>query len=272
MARSPPAARLAGVSASFVHDWIELDGAYNVRDLGGLPTGTGVTRAGVLLRADALDDLTDDDDVACLVDQRSLAHVFDLRSQSERDQRGRGRLGATEVAYSELEVIVEADLERRRQERSAAFAAGDDPEEVLAAGYAELLDLGRAAFPAALTRLVAPGGTPALVHCAAGKDRTGVLVALLLDAAGVDRAAIVADYAATQERMAPIIERLAAASAFHAMAEQLPAFVYEARAGTMGRFLARLDERWGGAAEFFTANGADPEAVDEWRALFVAEK
>ena len=270
MARSPRVARLAGVTTSFAHDWIELDGAYNVRDLGGLPAGTGVTRAGVLLRADALDDLTDDD-VACLVDQRSLAHVFDLRSQSERDQRGRGRLGATEVAYSELEVIVEADLERRRQERSAAFAAGDDPEEVLAAGYAELLDLGRAAFPAALTRLVAPGGTPALVHCAAGKDRTGVLVALLLDAAGVDRAAIVADYAATQERMAPIIKRLAAASAFHAMAEQLPAFVYEARAGTMERFLGRLDERWGGAAEFFTANGGDPGAVAEWRALFVAE-
>jgi protein-tyrosine phosphatase len=268
MARPPRTARLAGVTASFVHDWIELDGAYNVRDLGGLPTATGITRSGVLLRADALDALTDDD-VACLVEQRSLAHVFDLRSQSERDQRGRGRLGATEVAYSELEVIVEADLERRRQERSVAFAAGTDPEEVLALGYAELLDLGRTAFPAALTRLVAPGGTPALVHCAAGKDRTGVLVALLLDAAGVERRAIVADYAATQQRMAPIIERLAAASAFHAMAEQVPAFVYEARAGTMERFLALLDDRWGGAASFFTVNGADPAAVDEWRVWFV---
>jgi hypothetical protein len=258
------------VTASFVHDWIELGGAYNVRDLGGLPARTGVTRAGVLLRADALDDLTDDD-VICLVEQRSLAHVFDLRSQSERDQRGRGRLGATAVAYSELEVIVEADLERRRLERSMAFASGDEPEQVLATGYAELLDLGRTAFPVALTRLVAPGGTPALVHCAAGKDRTGVLVALLLDAAGVDRTAIVADYAATQERMAPIIERLAAASAFHAMAEQVPAFVYEARAGTMERFLALLDERWGGAASFFTANGAEPDSVDRWRALFLAE-
>jgi len=133
MARSRRAATLAGVTASFVHGWIELDGAYNVRDLGGLPARTGVTRSGVLLRADALDALTNDD-VACLVEQRSLAHVFDLRSQSERDQRGRGRLGTTEVAYSELEVIVEADLQRRRQERSAAFAAGADPEEVLAAG------------------------------------------------------------------------------------------------------------------------------------------
>ena len=253
---------------SIVHAWIELDGAYNVRDLGGLPARDGVTRPGVLLRSDALDALTDDD-VACLVEQRSLVHVFDLRSRSEREQRGRGPLGATTVTYSELEVIVEADVERRRRERSVALASGTAPDDILALGYAELLDLGRAAFPAALTRLVAPDGTPALVHCAAGKDRTGVLVALLLDAAGVDREAIVADYAATQERMAPIIERLASASAYHAVAEQVPAFVYEARAGTMERFLTLLDDRWGGAASFFTANGVDAEAVDTWRTLFI---
>jgi protein-tyrosine phosphatase len=248
--------------------WIELDGAYNVRDLGGLPARDGVTRSGVLLRADALDALTEAD-VACLVEQRSLAQVFDLRSHAERLQRGRGRLGTTAVIYSELEVIVEADLERRRNERATAFASGAEPEDILALGYAELLDLGRAAFATALTRLVAPGGTPALVHCAAGKDRTGVLVALLLDAAGVERHAIVADYAATQERMAPIIDRLASASAYHAMAEQVPAFVYEARAGTMERFLALLDERWGGAAAFFAANGADAGDVQRWRQLFV---
>jgi protein-tyrosine phosphatase len=256
------------VSTSALPAWIRLDGAHNVRDLGGLPAHDGVTRSGVLLRADALDALTEAD-VVCLVDERSLAHVFDLRSQAERDQRGRGRLGSTAVTYSELEVIVEADLERRRTERAAAFASGAEPEEILALGYGELLDLGRTAFATALTRLVSPGGTPALVHCAAGKDRTGVLVALLLDAAGVERDAIVADYAVTQERMAPIIERLAAASAYHEMAEQVPAFVYEARAGTMERFLALLDERWGGAASFFTANGAAPDAVDRWRELFV---
>jgi len=256
------------VTPSIVPAWIELDGAYNVRDLAGLPARDGVTRPGVLLRSDALDALTDDD-VACLVEQRRLAHVFDLRSRSEREQRGRGPLGATAVIYSELEVIVEADLVRRRQDRSAALASGAAPEDILALGYAELLDLGRVAFPAVLTRLVAPGGTPALVHCAAGKDRTGVLVALLLDAAGVDRHAIVADYAATQERMAPIIERLASASAYHAVAEQVPAFVYEARAATMERFLILLDERWGGAASFFTANGAEPDAVEQWRALFI---
>jgi protein-tyrosine phosphatase len=250
--------------------WIELDGAYNVRDLGGLPARGGVTRSGVLLRADALDALTEAD-VAHLVDELSLAHVFDLRSQAERDQRGRGRLGTTGVVYSELEVISGDDVQRRRDDRFAAFAAGDAPEEILALGYVELLELGRHAFAMALARLLEPGGTPALVHCAAGKDRTGVLVALLLAAAGVESDAIVADYAATQDRMAPIIERLAAAQAYQEMAEQVPAFVFEARAGTMEQFLVLLDERWGGAAEFFVANGAAPDAVEAWRAMFVTE-
>jgi protein-tyrosine phosphatase len=259
------------VSTSAWPVWIELAGAYNVRDLGGLPARDGVTRSGVLLRADALDALTETD-VAHLVEQLGLAHVFDLRSRAERDQRGRGRLGATAVVYSELEVIGDEDVQRRRDDRFAAFAAGGVPEEILALGYVELLELGRHAFATSLTRLVEPGGTPALVHCAAGKDRTGVLVALLLDAAGVERDAIVADYAATQERMAPIVARLASAQAYQEMAEQVPAFVFEARAGTMEHFLVRLDERWGGAGEFFVANGAQPSAVAAWRDMLVAER
>ena len=71
----------------------------------------------------------------------------------------------------------------------------------MAEGYVHLLDLGGPAFAKAANALVADGGTPALFHCSAGKDRTGVLAALLLDLAGVEHDAIVADYALTSERM-----------------------------------------------------------------------
>src|SRR5262249_15793904 len=155
------------VSTSALPAWIDLDGAYNVRDLGGLPARDGVTRSGVLLRADALDTLTEAD-VARLVDELSLPPVFDLRSHAQRGQRGRGGLGGTGVVYSELEVISNDDVQRRRDERFAAFASGGVPEEILALGYIELLELGGPAFATALARLVEPGGTPALVHCAAG--------------------------------------------------------------------------------------------------------
>jgi protein-tyrosine phosphatase len=247
--------------------WIELEGAHNVRDLGGLPAGTGRTRAGVLLRADALDQLTPAD-VVRLVDDLGLANVVDLRSAHERIERGRGTLGATGVRYTEVEVIGPDDLARRSETRAAAFAAGHPPARIIADGYVELLELGAPAFAAAFASIVAPGGSPALVHCAIGKDRTGVLTAVLLDA-GVDRDEIVADYARTGERMAPIIERWMVANTSTGMSEQLAAFTASAAPDTMAHLLTVLHQRWGGGGAYLVANGQAPAAVDAWRDLLV---
>ena len=248
--------------------WIELEGAHNVRDLGGLPAAGGRTRDGVLLRSDALDQLTAAD-VERLVGDVGLAHVVDLRSATERIERGRGPLGATPVRYTEVEVIGPDDLARRAAARAAAFAAGEPPAQVIADGYVELLGLGAPAFTAAFGAIVAPGGSPALVHCAIGKDRTGVLTALLLDAAGVDRDEIVADYAHTGERMAPIIERWMLNNPSSGMSEQIAAFTATAAPETMDHVLTVLHERWGGAAAYFVANGEPASAVDAWRERFV---
>src|SRR4051794_37927157 len=113
---------------------IQLEGAHNVRDLDGLPAGTTTTRTGVLFRSDALDALTAAD-VAALADERGLAHVVDLRSRAARVERGRGQLGETGVRSSELDVIDEAALARRSDHRAASFAAGVDPNVIIADGY-----------------------------------------------------------------------------------------------------------------------------------------
>ncbi|MCU1504031.1 MAG: protein tyrosine/serine phosphatase [Ilumatobacteraceae bacterium] len=253
--------------------WIELEGAHNVRDLGGLSAGSGRTRSGVLLRSDALHELTDDD-VRQLVDVVGVAHVVDLRSSSERLERGRGPLGASAVRYTELEVIGPEDLARRAATRAASFAAGLPPARILSDGYVELLELGAPAFTEAFRRIGEPGGAPALVHCAIGKDRTGVLIALLLDAAGVDRAEIVVDYARSGERMAPIIARWTSANetsanASSALTEQLAAFTAMAVPETMEHVLDHVHEQWDGAAGFFVANGVAPDSVDAWRQCLV---
>ena len=247
--------------------WIDLAGAHNARDLGGLTAGGGRTRPGVLLRSDALDALTAED-VEALVEERGVAHVVDLRSAHERLQRGRGLLGATPVRYTELEVIGPDDLARRADARARAFASGSPPARVLGDGYVELLDIGAGAFAEAFRRIVEPGGAPVLVHCAIGKDRTGVLIALLLDAAGVDRDEIVADYARSGERMAPIIERWRSADA--TINEQLAAFSTMAPAETMVQVLDHLCERWGGAAGFLADHDVPRRAVETWRQQLVA--
>lgn len=248
--------------------WIDLAGAHNVRDLGGLPAAGGHTRPGVLLRADALDALTAAD-VAALVEARGLAHVIDLRSGHERAARGRGLLGSTPVRYTELEVIGPDDLARRAEARAAAFADGRPPARILGDGYVELLDLGADAFIEAFRRIVEPGGTPVLVHCAIGKDRTGVLVALLLDAAGVDRDEIVADYARSGERMAPIIERWRTTDPAGTMDEQLAAFTAMSPPETMTQVLDHLHGRWDGASGFFAAHGVTDDDLGAWHRLFV---
>ena len=113
--------------------WIDLEGAHNVRDIGGLRAVGGRTRPRVLLRSDALHELTATD-VSVLVDDVGLAHVVDLRSSHERAERGRGPLGATPVRYTEIEVIGPDDLARRAEARSAAFAAGLPAAQVLGDG------------------------------------------------------------------------------------------------------------------------------------------
>ena len=247
---------------------IALEGAHNVRDLDGLAAGSASTRVGVLLRSDALDALTPND-VEVLVDGYRLAHVVDLRSRAERMEKGRGLLGQSAVRYSDLDVVDEANLARRQDNRASSFAAGIDPNVIIADGYVELLELGAPAFVAALESIAAPGGAPALVHCAIGKDRTGVLVALLLGAAGVERKAIVADYALSHETMGHIREQLEQSEAFQALARHIPAFVFDATPQTMELFLDRLDARWGGAAGYFTANGVDPGVIDQWRGILI---
>lgn len=248
--------------------WLELDGAVNGRDIGGLPAAGGRTRAGVLLRCDALDALSGAD-VSYLVHSIGLSHVVDLRSAGERAERGRGRLGDTAVRYTKLAVIDDDVLARRRDARAAAFAAGEDPVRIIADGYVELLELGASGFVSVLEAIVEPEGAPVLVHCSAGKDRTGVLVALLLDAAGVDRDAIVADYAATAERLPALRARLERARAFQEVAAEIPAFVLDARPETMRLFLESLDQRHGGPSAFLRAHGAGDDLLDAWREMLI---
>jgi protein tyrosine/serine phosphatase len=108
-----------------------------------------------------------------------------------------------------------------------------------------------------------------LVHCAIGKDRTGVLVALLLDAAGVDHDEIVADYARSGERMAPIIERWMTNNRSSTMSEQLAAFTAMAPPETMVQVLDHLSARWGGAAGFLADHGVSDIQVATWREVLV---
>lgn len=244
--------------------WIDLDGAVNVRDLGGLPTEDGGTiLAGRLLRGDNLQDLSPAD-ITRLVGEVGLTTVVDLRSTAELRAEGAAPLDAVpDVRHvhcpvlpeqgAATDVVADVLLTRDDADRSRYPA---DPRAGHYLGYLE----DRPEQVAAAVRAVATAPGAALVHCAAGKDRTGVIVALALTVAGVEPEAIVADYMATGERIDAIVERLRRSRTYADDINSKPVQAHLPRAETMKSFLEQLHVRYGGLERWLAGNGfADDE-------------
>jgi protein-tyrosine phosphatase len=200
--------------------WIALDGAVNVRDLGGLPVRAGgVTRSRRLVRADNLQDLTAAD-ISFLREEIGVRDVVDLRTASERQVEGPAPLDDDpHVRVRHWSLLPEAGDAAREVDGDVLMPWQAGPDEVPAPRaatrgvYVSYLDARPDSVVGAL-RTVAHSDGAVVVHCAAGKDRTGVVVALALDLAGVDRDAILADYLLTAERLDAIIDRLRGARAY----------------------------------------------------------
>ncbi len=251
--------------------WIELEGAVNARDLGGLPTiDGGSTVHGRLLRSENLQELTPGD-VSRLVEELGVTTVVDLRSTNEVTIEGPAPLDALSgVRHAHHPVLkefldvsdtlkaalltesVEADRERYPDDPMCGHYLGyleNRPEEVIGA-----------------LRTIATAPGAAIVHCAAGKDRTGVVVALALTIAGVEPEAIVDDYMATDDRLEAIVERLSRSRMYAGDITSRPVKAHAPRAETMKAFLEQLTVRYGGIDAWLTANGFGEAEVATLRA------
>ncbi|HXJ28102.1 MAG TPA: tyrosine-protein phosphatase [Streptosporangiaceae bacterium] len=251
--------------------WIELEGAVNARDLGGLPTiDGGSTVHGRLLRSENLQELTPGD-VSRLVEELGVTTVVDLRSTNEVTIEGPAPLDALSgVRHAHHPVLkefldvsdtlkaalltesVEADRERYPDDPMCGHYLGyleNRPEEVVGA-----------------LRTIATAPGAAIVHCAAGKDRTGVVVALALTIAGVEPEAIVDDYMATDDRLEAIMERLSRSRMYAGDITSRPVKAHAPRAETMKAFLEQLTVRYGGIDAWLTANGFGAAEVATLRA------
>lgn len=224
-----------------------LDGGLNVRDLGGLPTTDGrQVRPQRVLRSASLAGLTEGD-VATL--QRwGLRTVIDLRGEAEAERDGRGPLAGTDVAYRNLPVV---------GARSVRLDQAPDLQGSLLSHYVTYLQTSADVIVDVLRLLI--DTAPAVVHCAAGKDRTGVVVAVTLDALGVQREEIVADYAATAANMPRVRAQLAASATTQELGA-VPDWVLTALPETVVGLLAHLDSL-GGTAVWLQQHGLDDDEL-----------
>jgi protein-tyrosine phosphatase len=168
---------------------ITLEGAVNFRDLGGYTTVDGHrTRWRVLFRADGLSELSETD--FSVMRQLGIRTVVDLRSGYEVEQ-SRFNVEAHPVDFHHFPFIDQLpDVEE-----------WDRRPGMLGTQYKDMLDDAVPQITGALEALAAPGAQPAVFHCTAGKDRTGLLSAIVLSLLGVPEETVVADYALSGEAM-----------------------------------------------------------------------
>lgn len=229
--------------------WVTLEGAANAR----------VVVPGVLVRSDNLQSLTERD-VRLLIDEEAVEVVLDLRTDVEVALEGPGpmtREPSVRIEHRSLypdsggNTDFELDTLKPYQRLRAEEPAGETP---VVRAYLSYLHR-RADSVVASIRSIARAERAVLVHCAAGKDRTGVVTALALDAVGFERDAVAADYLASRERIQAIMDRLLSSPTYRAELEgQDPARLAPAP-GTMERFLEIVDEHLGGSVEWLLANG-----------------
>ncbi len=227
---------------------LRIDGALNLRDVGGLPCRAGgSTRHGVLLRSGSLRLLTDTDADA-LITVLDVGVVVDLRTARELAVDGPSVLARAGVATVHLPLL--------REDRPALPESGDplDPPTALRRTYQDYLDE-RGHHIATAARLVAGSDRAVLLHCAAGKDRTGVTVAMLLDAVGVERSAVVADHTATNDVIEQVVRALAAAHGHTREVGGVDPEAHRARPAVLGDLLDGVDGEHGGAAQWLRAHG-----------------
>ena len=266
--------------------WIEIEGVVNMRDLGGLPTADGgAIAARRLIRSDNLQDLSSAA-VDHVVSVLGVRDIIDLRSDTELHVIGDGPLRVVEsLVHHHHSLLPErASPAGPRDAATISTAAQEDREPVLDTGlgapghrhdgrrdarfwadhYLGYLSKRPDSVSAALEVISRSAGAT-IVHCAAGKDRTGTVVAMALAVAGVPDEVIIEDYVLSAERITHILERLAGDPIYGEALRSQPIEDQRPRAETMQSILASLADGFGGASGWLRAHGWTTEDLDRLR-------
>jgi protein-tyrosine phosphatase len=240
--------------------FLDLDGPLNFRDLGGYPVGRDrFVRTGLLFRSDGLDTLTPGD-THLLMDVVGLSTVVDLRSEEELARTGPSLLEQGGVAVHHLPIV----------DRTQNFFGDGAPR--ISAAYLRIIADAEDRFVAAV-QLLADLERPAVFHCAAGKDRTGLLAIFVLDILGVDDDLIADDYALTAAIMPEFRRRIerrmedepALRERMEGRTSEVLDEMLSARASTIHLVLTALRAEYGSVDRWLVKKGLDSSAPDRLR-------
>ena len=240
---------------------IPLEGAYNFRDLGGL-TGRGGRRirARRVFRSDRLTGLTDCD--TALLESLGIGRVFDLRSDLELVQHGTGAFANAQGRHRHVPLV--------RVALGVSDSRIDWTKVDLQSRYLEMLGEGAPVIREVLGHLATDDARATVFHCTGGKDRTGVVAAVLLRTLGVDDETIVEDYAVSEKYLAPFVEASRALMESEGFDPQIVLYLCGSPAARMRKMLADMDARWGSVEGYLDWAGMREDTVASLRCRLLA--
>jgi protein-tyrosine phosphatase len=244
--------------------WVQLDGCINFRDLGGYRTVEGRTVSWRrVYRADSLHRLTDTD-ATRIADELRVVTALDLRAHDEVEKAGRGLLEEHGVQW------MHAATTDKAMHVPAEGLPHDWHDKRVSELYLMMLELGAGAYANALEVLADPDRQPAIIFCMAGKDRTGLLSAVVLSLLGVPEDDVVADYALTGNVGSALRARNRTEFPESArVTDLLPPDILRAPAYAMAETLELVHERYGSVAGYAAEAGAGPDITDRLRAALL---
>jgi protein-tyrosine phosphatase len=237
----------------------------NFRDIGGYSAREGRTVAWRrVFRSGEFARLTGDD-YRILKEEIRLATVIDLRSAGEIERQGKGLLAGADIRYHNVSFIADGG-DRKADERR--FKELKNMGEF----YVDIIrqkDYGKRIIEA-LEVIAEPANHPLVFHCAVGKDRTGILAAVLLSVLGVEDKDIIEDYSLSGPYMEEMLKNLNNDPGIARAAQALPEYFWKAAPESMTLFLATLRKEYGSVPGYLGYMGCEPSLTERLeRALLV---
>ncbi len=250
---------------------IHLKGTTNTRDIGGYQTSDqGIVRQGQIIRSDKLSRLTANDFKK--LEEMGLKTVIDLRTNKEHDESPTIWKGDNPPRFVHLPVGDANNdwfASQRKMMKKNSFTEEQSLEHMVE-GYRMIAEEGTSSYQKLMELVLDESNWPILIHCSAGKDRSGVGVALILESLGVNRETIMEEYLLTNEISR--IDEKAALLAKHSKSLSrgrrhrkgvsanawLP--IVGVRAEMLEAFYASVDEKYGSMDAFLTELGVDKDA------------
>jgi protein-tyrosine phosphatase len=236
---------------------LKFNSVMNFRDIGGYPARNGRSVAWRrVFRCGEFRNVTPDD-FKRLTCELGVVSVIDLRSGYELKNQGKGLLEGSDIKYCNIAFMADGgDPEANSKRYSQLNNMGDFYLEL-----ARQKEFGQKIVEA-LEVIADPGNHPIVFHCAVGKDRTGMLAAVLLSLLGVAEKDIIEDYALSEPYMDELLAKLKSNPPKDSPPLDIPDYFWKASPESMKLFLSTIGKEYGSAKQYVAAMGGKPDLAE----------